>query len=230
MDNDILDAVKRQDVPGRLILGVCATILVGTIAYGFAFGLWRSPLQGLYSAMKMPILFFAIVLASALINTMLAQVLGAALSFRQVCASMFLGMALCAAILGALSPIVIFFVLQATSPDPAVVGLPFDDPAVAASKRVYWMLLLTHVGVIGMSGIVGNIRLYHLLRILTGTHKMALRLLAVWIAVAGFVGCELSWLLSPFLCKPTQLPHVIPKEYFHENFYERVWHGMTDLL
>lgn len=50
-----------------------------------------------------------------------------------------------------------------------------------------------------------------------------------WISVAGFVGCEISWLLSPFLCKPTQQPHIIPKEYFQENFYERVWRAITDL-
>lgn len=230
MDRHIIDAIEKEHVPGKVIVGVCATILVGTLAYGFVFGLWRSPLQGLYSALKMPLLFFSTVLASAGINAMLAQVLGSGLSFRQVCASIFLGMSISAAIMGAMSPVVLFFLLQAPSPDPTVLGLSFDHSAVAASRHVYWMLLLIHVGIIGVAGIVGNIRLYLLLRILTGTRRMALYLLVIWISVAGFVGCELSWLLSPFLCKPTQPPHIIPKEYFQENFYERVWHALTDLV
>ncbi|MFC1499151.1 hypothetical protein ACFLS1_11885 [Verrucomicrobiota bacterium] len=230
MDKHILDAIKREDVPGKVILGICATILVGTLVYGFIFGLWRSPLQGLYSAIKMPLLFFSTVLASAVINTMLTQVLGARLSLRQVCASILLGMAISAAIMGAVSPVILFFVLQIPSPDPSVVGLSFNHPAVDASKHMYWVLLLTHVSVIGVSGIAGNIRLYHLLKVLTGTRRMALYLMSIWISVAGFAGCQLSWLLSPFLCKPTQLPHIVPKEYFQENFYERVWRAIMDLM
>ena len=107
------------------------TILAGALLYGFAFGLWRAPLQALYSAVKMPVLFFATVVASALLNTMLAQLLGAGLSFRQVCTAMLFGLAVCAAILGALVPVVVLFLLQLPAPDPGLAGLPFDHPAAA---------------------------------------------------------------------------------------------------
>ena len=226
---DVLALLQRRDVPGRAIAGVCATLLGGTAAYGFTFGLWRSWEQALYSALKMPLLFFGTVLVSALINTMLAQVLGSALSFRQVCTAMFLSMAIAAAVLGALCPVALFFVLQVAPPDPAVVGLDFDAPRVAASRSVYWALLVAHVSVVGTAGIIGNIRLYHVLRHLVDTRRMAVVLMTAWIAVAGFAGCELSWLLSPFLCKPTQHPHIIPREYFQENFYERVWRGIMEV-
>ena len=39
----------------------------------------------------------------------------------------------------------------------------------------------------------------------------------------------LSWLCSPFLCKPSQRPHILPREYFQQNFYERVWQALTEL-
>jgi len=58
---------------------------------------------------------------------------------------------------------------------------------------------------------------------------MASRLMIVWIFVMGLAGCELSWLLSPFLCKPTQEPHIVPREYFQQNFYERVWYAINEV-
>jgi hypothetical protein len=226
---DVLALVQRRDVPGRTVAAVCATILAGTAGYGFVFGCWHSWEQALYSACKLPLLFFGTVLVSALINTMLAQVLGAALSFRQVCTAMFLGMGIAAAILGALCPVMGFFVLQVTAPGSSLVGLDFHAGAVTPARNAYWGLLLGHVGVIGMAGILGNVRLYRVLRGLVPTRRMAGVLMATWLSVAGFVGCEMSWLLSPFLCKPTQAPHIIPREYFEENFYERVWRGMMEL-
>ena len=230
MDEGFLQAVLGDGDSGGIARGACATIIAGALSYGFAFGVWRSPLQGLYSALKMPLLFFSTILAGALINTMLAQLIGTGLSLRRVCMAMLLGMAVAAGLMGALSPVVLFFALQVPSPDPAVVGLAFDHPAVTDSRHAYWMLLLGHVGIIGLSGTVGMIRLFRLLMAMTGNRRTALRLMVLWFCVCGFVGCELSWLLSPFLCKPTQLPHIFPREYFQENFYERVWRGLTELM
>jgi hypothetical protein len=229
MDEEFLKAAAAGKGGAGIIGGACATIAIGAAAYGFAFGAWRSALQGVYSAVKMPLLFFATVLATASINTMIAQLLGAGLSMRAVCRAFVLSMAIAAAILGALSPVALFFALQMPPPDPAFVGL---SPAAAAGTpcmRAYWALLLGHVTVIGAAGLVGNVRLYHYLRFLTGTRRAAVRLVAIWTITTGFVGCQLSWAFSPFLCKPTQLPHVVAQEYFQENFYERVWRAMKEL-
>jgi len=42
-------------------------------------------------------------------------------------------------------------------------------------------------------------------------------------AVMGFVGCQLSWLLSPFLGDPVSPPHWVARLYWQYNFYEYVW-------
>jgi hypothetical protein len=90
-------------------------------------------------------------------------------------------------------------------------------------------LLLLHVGVLALAGIIGNRRALRLLETMVGEKRRARRVGLVWLLTAGFVGCQLSWLFSPFLCKPTQEPHLLPREYFQENFYERVWHTLRAL-
>jgi hypothetical protein len=226
MDATLLRALSQRRVPAAPAVCSCVVILLGTCAYGFAFGVWRDAIQGLYSALKMPVLFFSVILASAAVNTILAQLIGSGLSFRQVFSALLFAMAVTALILGAVSPVVGFLVLQAPSPPPAAQGLSEQHPAALAAMRVYWRILLVHVGAIGFAGLIGNLRLYHLLAQLC-SRRVAVRLLATWILITGFVGCQLSWLLSPFLCKPTQPPHIIAREYFQENFYERVWRAIS---
>ena len=177
----------------------------------------------------MPLLFFAIAFSSGLANYLLGLVMGARLVFGHVLMSMLYGMAVTAAILGAVSPVALFLVLQAPAPAPDIVGLPFRDPKVAESMRVFWVILLLHGGAIGAAGIAGNLKLLGLLRSLCGSRRMAARVLTVWIIVCGFVGCELSWLFSPFLCKPNYPPHLIARMYFDGNFYEHVWWGLKEL-
>jgi hypothetical protein len=228
MDSELLESVADPGRHGRLLRLACGVIVAGAASYGFVFGCWRGPAQALFSAAKLPLLFFATVAASGLINTMVAQVLGSGLSSRHVCLCMLIGMAVAAAVLGSLSPAMLLFALQIDSPGPETHLLPADHPRVTELMGVYWALLPAHVAVIGVAGTVGIGHLYRLLRFLTGRAKMACRLLALWMLACGFVGCELSWLLSPFLCKPTQPPHVVAREYFEQNFYERVWQALRE--
>ena len=90
--------------------------------------------------------------------------------------------------------------------------------------------LLTHVSVIGVCGILGNIQLFRILCRLLATRRMAARVLAVWLATSGFVGCELSWLLSPFMCEPVSPPHIVARLYAETNFYEYTWRALRTLL
>jgi hypothetical protein len=133
------------------------------------------------------------------------------------------GMAITALILGALSPVVLFLVLQMPAPPSS---LPDLDPAL---MRVYYGILLLHVFIVGLAGLAGNVRMFGLLVSFVGRRRVVWKTMAVWLIVIGFAGCQLSWLLSPFLCKPTQTPHVFPREYFQQNFYERVWQAMREL-
>ena len=220
---NLVACIRENRDSRRIVTGGIVTILLGTMAYGYVFGMWRAPLQGLYSALKMPVLFFATVLASPTANTMLAQVFGTKLSFRQVCTCMLIGMAVAAALLGAFSPILLFLIAQLPSPGTAYLEFALTDRAADSITSVYWWLLIAHVSVIGAAGIAGNLKLYRLLVALEIRKRLTIALMIAWMGVSGFVGCELSWLLSPFLCDPTIEPHFVQQGYFEENFYERMW-------
>lgn len=212
-------AAKLASADGASLGRVFAVMVTGGMLYGFVFGLWRSPLQAVYSAGKMPLLFFSVVCASAGINTILARVAGCDLRLAQVFLCMLTAFAITAAVAGSLAPVAALFV--------ACMPGPRDDPGLA--EEAYYRLLLLHVGVVAFAGLLGNWRAMRLLEIMAGQKHRAGRVGLAWLATAGFVGCQLSWLFSPFLCKPTQEPHLLPKEYFQENFYERVWRCVREV-
>src|SRR5436190_14138618 len=58
-------------------------ILVGAGAYGAAMGYWRAPLQALLVAIKFPLIIILTAVGNALLNAMLAPLLGLNISFRQ---------------------------------------------------------------------------------------------------------------------------------------------------
>jgi hypothetical protein len=217
---DTKTALAPEALSGGLALRAALVILVGAFAYGFVFGIWRAPLQGLYAAIKLPAVFFTVILASGLINAVLASLLGTRLGFRQVGMAMLIAMASTAAILGSLSPVVLFLLHQVESA---------DTMAAADAMQTFWMLLLTHVSIIGAAGLAGYRRLRAMLTGAIGDRKLARRVLLAWIAVSGFVGCEISWLYSPFLCKPNYEPHFIAREYGQGNFYQQIWRGLQSI-
>ena len=199
------------------LLSISLTTLVGSMIYGVVLGLWRSKEQALYSAIKMPLLIFSVVMASTVINTMLANSMGARVSFRQVSESVLLAFAVTCSLLAALSPVMLFFVLQTPSP-----GTP-------EARLSYPTLLLAHTAVIGFAGIWGNVRLYELLKNTLASPNIARRLLVTWIVVSGLAGCEISWVLSPFLAKPDiPIPFLNP-DAFSGNFFEYLWRAIRAL-
>src|SRR5262249_41658510 len=60
-----------------------AVIFVGAGLFGFAIGWWRSALQAGYTALKLPSIILLTTLGNALLNGMLAPLLGLNLRFRQ---------------------------------------------------------------------------------------------------------------------------------------------------
>ena len=114
---------------------LCAlTILLGSGLYGATVGLWRAPLQALFTAAKFPLLIFLTGAGNAVLNGLLAQLLGSGLSFRQTSRAILLSFALTSLILGGLSPISLF-VLWNTPP-----------LAAGATTLGHSVTLLTHVG------------------------------------------------------------------------------------
>jgi hypothetical protein len=203
----------------KLVPGV-GVILVGAGAYGAAMGCWRAPLQGMFVAIKLPLIVFMTSLGNSLLNAMLAPLLGLNISFRQSCAAILMSFTIACAILGSFSPLAAFMVWNA----------PPMTHDVQVSGGVYSLIQLTHVGVIALAGIVANLRLVQLLSQLSGSKRIAHRILIAWLAGNLFLGSQLSWLLRPFIGAPGLPIEFLRASAFKGNFYESVFHSLLRVL
>src|SRR5215213_3425633 len=96
----------------RLCLYV-AVIVAGTASFGLAVGAWRDPAQGIYTAIKFPLIVLLTAAGNGLLNGMLAPLLGTNISFRQSLLAVFMSFTIAAAVLGACSPLVYFMIWNA---------------------------------------------------------------------------------------------------------------------
>lgn len=185
-------------------------IIVGCAAYGFAIGLWRAPLQGVFVAIKMPALIFLTLLVNGLINGMLGLLLGSGMSFRQTLRACLMSFAIFSLIVGSLSPIAIAVVLDAPRP-----GTP-------GAADWYRAILLTHTAIIAFAGIVANHKLLRLIQTFSGNTATGWRTLIAWLAGNLFVGAQLSYNLRPFFGNPDLPIQFLRPDPFDGSFYESV--------
>jgi hypothetical protein len=184
-------------------------MVAGAAAYGASIGLWRSPLQSLYVAIKFPLLIGLTTVVTALLNGMLAQLIGARLSFRQSARAVLVAYSILGLILGAFSPLALF--MLANLP-------PADSPQAAAAHQA---MVLAHVAVIAFAGVIANIRL-HAVLVALHPRVQARRILIAWLAGHLFVGAQLSWNLRPFFGTPSIPVQFVRDEPFDGTFYESV--------
>jgi len=196
-----------------------AVIVAGAGGYGAAMGWWRDPMQALYVGIKFPLILLLTTLGNALLNAMLAPLLGLNLTLRQSLLAVLMSFAITSAILGAFSPLLAFVVWNA----------PVMLPDVK-STLPYALIKLTHVIVIAFAGVAGNVRLFQLLTQLGGSKAVAKRVLLAWLAVNLLLGSQLTWIARPFIGAP-QLPVAFLREgAFKGNFYENVFSTLTGLF
>ncbi len=203
---------------GRFTLHL-AVIIAGAGLYGAAMGWWRDPQQALFTAIKFPLIVLLTTLGNALLNAMLAPLLGLNIPFRQSFSAILMSFVVVAAILGAFSPVVAFMIWSAPPMSPE-----------ALSGSAYNFIKLTHVAIIAFAGVTGNVRLFQLLARLGGSRVVARRVLFAWLAGNLFLGSQLSWILRPFIGSPT-----LPVEFFratalHGNFYENVFRSLLQIF
>ena len=198
---------------------VCTlVVLIGSGLYGFTVGLWRAPLQAVYTAIKFPLLIFLTCGGNALLNGLLAQVLGSGLSARQTSLAILMSFALTSLVLGALSPVSLF-VLYNTSP-----------LASQATLLGHSVILLTHVFFIACAGLIANHHLYRLLEKVSPSRAIARRVLAGWLGGNFLLGSQLAWVLRPFIGSPGLAIEFLRQDPLRGNFYEAVFRAIRHLL
>lgn len=202
----------------RSVAGCVIIILVGSGLYGFTLGIWRAPLQSLYTAIKFPALIFLTCGGNALLNGMLAQILGTGLSFKQTSFAILISFAIAAIILGGLSPITLFIWYNAPP-------LASEDAALGHS-----LMIFAHVCAIAFAGVMANRRLLELLRKISGDSRTALIVLLSWLAGNLFLGAQLAWNLRPFIGHPSLAVQFLRDDPLWGNFYEHLWHAIQKVF
>ena len=195
-------------------------ILVGAGCFGAAMGWWRSPEQALYVAIKFPLVILLTAAGNALLNGMLAPLLGLNITLRQSLLVVLMSFAIVAAILGAFSPLVAFVVWNAP---PMTTDVKASIP--------YAFVKLVDVIVIAFAGIAGNVRLFQLLTKLSlHNRRVAQRVLFAWLVGNLFLGSQLTWIARPFIGAPGLPVAFFRDDAFRGNFYENVFGSLMQLL
>jgi hypothetical protein len=185
-------------------------VIVGAGAYGLSLGWWRSPQQGVFVAVKMPLLILATWALNGMLNGLLAAVLGSGLTFRQTAWALLRSFAAFSAIAGSLAPIALFF--TASLPVAGETG----------SGQAYEGLLITHTAIIAVAGIVANIQLWSWLAHICG-RDLAQKVLTAWLAGNLLLGAQLSYTFRPFFGNPDFAVQMFRPNPLDGNFYEVLW-------
>ena len=211
LDADLVAELREDRGHLPLVAAWSVLVVAGMAVFGAAFGMWRSPWQALYGAVKMPLMLHAVVWLSVAVNAMLNWLLEGGLSLRQVRRCVMAAMAITSVVLASLAPVVAFFVRQV----PA--------PTASAGMSAYRGVLCALVVCVGCAGVAGYARLWRLLRLLAPSRTAAWRVLVAWVLVTGLVGTQCSWLLSPFVQRPDTPVAFWNPNAFSGNFFEHLW-------
>lgn len=202
----------------RWLLTCAVTITLGCALYGGVVGLWRAPLQAVFTAVKMPLLIFLTCGGNALLNGLLAQVLGAGLGFRQSALAILMSFTIAALILAALSPVALFILANAPALD-------------SAGRNVgHSVTLLTDVLFVAYAGVVANQRLLRLLERICTSPEAARRVFWSWLAGNLFLGAQLAWILRPFIGSPGLPVQFLRDDPLHGTFYGALFRSLRFLL
>jgi hypothetical protein len=192
--------------------------LLGFGLYGLTMGWWRSPLMGIYVAVKMPLLIALTLACNGLLNGLLGLLMGSGLGFKQSLHALLSAFAISGIILGSLAPISFFLTLN----------VPRAESAQAAVAHSAYLLM--HVFLIGVAGLAGVIRLRGLLESYTASRTIARSTLAAWIGGNALLGMQFSWILRPFFGTPGLKVAFLREHPMHGSFLESVWKSLRTIF
>jgi hypothetical protein len=213
---DTINSWIREWNAGRALVYLFV-IFIGSGLYGAAMGYARAPLQGVFTGIKFPLLILLTTVGNALLNGMLAPLLGLNITFRQAFLAILMSFTIASLILGSFSPLIMYLV--------------WNSPPMSTEAEVpYRFIQLTHVLAIAFAGIAANLRLFQLLQHLSGSRAIAWKILIAWLAVNLFLGSQLSWIFRPFIGSPHLPVEFLRENAFQGSFYETVFIALRTLF
>lgn len=199
------------------ILKICLVVtIIGSSIYGATIGLWRGPLQAAYVAIKFPLLILITTISNGFLNWLLSEMIGANFTFLRTLKYQFLSYAIASTILLSFVPISLFFLWNTP---------PHSDMALIVNS----ILTLIHVLFIAIAGIIANLRLLHILKKHMNSKFLAKTVLITWLAGNMVLGCQISWILRPFIGSPNLAIQFIRPKPLEGNFYIDVYNKLISI-
>lgn len=188
-------------LPTPLLLALAACCAA---AFGAAVGSYTGGMQVVYAAVKMPLYFLATLgISFGALHVLAASRLPAGETLKAASEAV----ALTAAALGGLAPVVAFVSLSCRRADQAS----------------YAFLILVLTASVAVGGIAGVARLHARLR--------SPGLTLAWVAIYQFTGAQMAWLLKPWVSYTFKADRFLPlSENLHGNFYESITGVLRGLL
>ena len=204
----------------KRVLGLLVVMVVGSGLYGAAMGFWRGEGQMLCTGIKLPLILMLTTLGTALLNGMLAPLLGLNLGLRESVLAVLMSFAIAALVLGGFSPLLVFLTWNVT---PLRAGAPVPE-------FTYALLRFTHALAIGFAGVAANLRLLQLLEQLAADRQVARRVLGAWLLSNLLLGSQLVWILRPLIGSPHLPVQFLRPNAFDGNFYDTVFRVIIRIL
>lgn len=216
-DQGLIDRWMEQS-PAFILCRTLPLIILGCGSYGLSMGLWQGWEMASYAGIKFPLVVIATLAVNAMINGMLAMVLGSGISMRQSMQFLFTAFAICALILGALSPITI--------------GMALQGPSTAGSdaRTFHSITLLTHVFMISYAGIVSHSMLLNSLKKYATTKASGIQTFIAWLLGNLFVGAQIGWISRPFFGSPGSPIQFLREDKFASSFYESIFRSLQNIF
>jgi hypothetical protein len=236
--------VLREDKIKIPIFGMAVVVDMLGIIYGACMGIFSiapggsgHSMQLVASMVKVPALFIATLVVTCPSLYVFNALVGSRLRFLSVMRVIIASLAVMLTVLASIGPIVGFFSFTTTSYDFMVLVNVFVF-AVSGFLGLVFLLQTLHRMTISKSEIVvktpetppenatekGPLDLPDE-HVLAPHVRMVFR---VWLVVFGLVGCQMAWVLRPFIGHPDQ-----PFTWFrhpHSNFFEAVAHSAINLF
>jgi hypothetical protein len=192
---------RAATLPAPVLLALAAACAA---AFGAAVGSYTGGLQVLYAAVKMPLYFLSTLgISFAALHVLAASRLPAGATLKAASEAV----ALTAAALGGLAPVVAFVSLSCRRPDQ--------------DSYVFLVLVLTLSVAVG--GIAGIARLH--------ARLASPALTIAWVVIYQFTGAQMAWLLKPWVNCTFTADRFLPlRENLHGNFYESIFGVLRSLL
>ncbi len=207
----------RGDIDSEADCGLLLTAVVAGISwclYGFTMGLWRSPVMGVYVALKMPLLIALTLGGNWFLNGLIGILFGSGFGFRESLRALLRGFAISGVILGSLSPVCWYF------------AMTMPDSGSSKADSAHAVFLLVHVALIAIAGVWGLVKLGGFLHQYCPTRGVAMKTLCAWVAGNALLGTQFSWVLRPFIGSPDLEVRLFREDAMEGSFLEAVWNSL----